>query len=83
VVGACLQLLEPDLPNAIRGVSGNFLTGKSHGDFFAVANRAPDRHARVARQNGVGLEKRIQFRRNSRCRDDAGEPEKQRVVFMD
>jgi hypothetical protein len=76
-------VLEPDLPNAIRGVNGNFLTGKNHGDFFAVASRAPDRHARVARQNGVGLEKRIQSRRNSRYRNDAGEPEKQRGVFMD
>jgi hypothetical protein len=29
------------------------------------------------------LEKRIPSRRNSRYRNDAGEPEKQRGVFMD
>ena len=67
--GVWFHRLEPDFPNAVRRHGRNVLAGERHGDFLAVARRAPDRHARVALQDGVVLKQRVQFRRNSRRGD--------------
>jgi hypothetical protein len=68
--------------DTVRGNRGNFQAGERHGDFFAVAGRAPDWHAHAALQDGVVLKQRVQFRRNSRRGESAKQNGKDFYCFF-